>query len=344
VQGSVEVSEDEMSYFKNSLLLVSVLLFAVVTVFILAWVNAPEAISHTDLQTVLTTSTATFGTILGIITAGLMFTQGRFSELASELSDESTDYMAKELSLEKMQSIENHLLALQKTFTQVAVTTTIAEERTLYERIAAKASSMFVGFAVLLNLKLKQQGLPDPGLLVSEMDANLYKIYDKTRKSIKKEWHLFKIVKQIVDVWEAPAASFIEKSNAKSALQADLKSSISILKIKENIDKSSANIHIEVEKTLDDLSNKISKISNRLHKDRIPQLLSQIEQASILRGKYFYLTLIFIAAPLLINLLILPQLSETTAVFFSQIIAVTSLLSIMGVVFLLLYIYKMLNL
>lgn len=334
-----------MSYFKNPLFLVSICLVAVGIVFILVWLSTTEFMSYADLRAVLTTTTATFGTMLGIITAGLMFTQGKFSELASELSEKSTDYLAKVLSLEKMHSIENHLLVLRKTFANLAATTAITEERNLYERITAKASSIFVNFAVLLNLKLRQQGLPDTGLAVSEMDSNLYRVYEERRKSIGKDWHLFNIIKEIVDVWEAPTAFFTEKSNEKLALQADLKSSISILKLKEKVDRSST-IYSEVVKTVSDLTDEldeIGKISKRLHKDRIPQLLFQMEQASTIRGKYFYLALIFIATPLLINLLTLPQLSEATITFFKPIISATSLLSVMGVIFLLLYIHKILN-
>jgi len=302
-----------------------------------------KSISYADMKTVLTTTTATFGTLLGIITAGLMFTQGRFSELASELTEKSPNYLAKVLSLEKIQSIETHLLALRKTFSQLAGSTTIAEERNLYERIVAKASSIFVNFAVLLNLKLTQQGLVDTDLLVSEMDSSLYRVYQKRRQSIKKEWQIFSIIKQIVDTWETPTPLFIEKSNKETPLQADLKSSIAILKLKEDVGESSATIRAEVAKTLSDLNDALSEISKRLHEDRIPQLLPQMKQASTIRGKYFYLALVFIATPLLINLLILPQLSETTTTFLQPIIFVTSLLSVLGVVFLLLYIHKILN-
>jgi len=332
-----------MSYLKNSSLLISILLVAVGLVFILAWLNMAGSMSYSDLTTALTTTTATFGTLLGIITAGLMFTQGKFSELASELIEKSPDYLAKVLSLDKIQSIGTHLLALKKAFTQLAAFTTIAEERNLYERITAKASSMFVDFAVLLNLKLRQQGLVDTGLLVSEMDSSLYKVYRKRVQSINKEWQIFRIIKQIIDTWEAPTAFFIEKSNGETPLQADLKSSIAILKLKENVDKNSTNIRTEVAKTLSELNNGLSEISKRLHEDRIPQLLPQMKQASTIRGKYFYLALVFIATPLLINLLILPQLSETTATFFQPIISITSLLSVLGVIFLLLYIHKILN-
>jgi len=331
-----------MSYLKNSLFLISICLVAVGIVFILVWLNTTESIRYADFQTVLTTTTATFGTMLGIITAGLMFTQGKFSELASELSEKSTDYLAKVLSLEKIQTIENHLLVLRKTFIDLAATTTINEERDLYERITVKASSIFVNFAALLNLKLKQQGLPDTGLIVSEMDSNLYRLYEKRRKSIRKDWQIFNIIKEIVDIWEAPTAFFTEKSGRKSALHADLKGSVSLLELKEKVDRSST-IRSEVVKMLSNLIDELGKISKRLHEDRIPQLLFQMEQASTLRGKYFYLALIFIAAPLLINLIILPQLSETTITFFKQIISITSLLSVMGVIFLLLYIHKILN-
>jgi len=330
-----------MSYLKNSLLLVSICLVVIGIGFIILWPNMTASMSRADLEAILETTTATFGTMLGIITAGLMFTQAKFSELASELSDKSSDYLAKVLSLEKIQSIENHLIILRKTFTNLAATTTITEERNLYERIATKVSLIFVNLAVLLNLKLKQQGLPDTGLLVSEMDSNLYRVYEK-RRSIRKEWHLLNIIKQIVDIWEAPAAFFDEKSKKKSALQTDIKSSISLLELKEKVDKGST-VSSEVKKTLGNLTDELSKVSKRLHEDRIPQLLFQMEQASTLRGKYFYLALIFIAAPLLANLLILPQFSETTLTFFKSIISVTSLLSVMGVIFLLLYIHKILN-
>jgi len=332
-----------MSYLKNSWFRISILLVAVGLIFILARLNMVESTSYADLRTALTTTTATFGTLLGIITAGLMFTQGKFSELASELTEKSSDYLAEVLSLEKIQSIETRLLALRKAFIQLAANTTITEERNLYERIITKGSSIFVNFAVLLNLKLKQQGLPDADLLVSEMDPNLYKVYQKRRQIIKKEWQIFFLIKQVVDAWEAPTAFFVEKPHSESALQADLKSSISVLKLKENIDKSSTNIRSEVAKTLSDLNDEISEISKRLHEDRIPQLLPQMKQASTIRGKYFYLALVFIATPLLVNLLILPQLSETTATFFQPIISITSLLSVMGVIFLLLYIHKILN-
>lgn len=331
-----------MSHLKNYLFPISICLVAVGVIFVLVWLNATESMSYADLKTVLTTTTGTFGSMLGIITAGLMFTQGKFSELASELSEKVPDYLAKILSLEKIQLIENHLLVLRKTCTNLAATTTIIEERDLFERIAAKASSIFVNFAVILNLKLKQQGLPDTSLIISEMDSNLYRVYEKKRKSIKKEWQIFNIIKQLVDIWEAPASFFTEKSKRKSALQADLKSSISLLKLKERVEGSSTS-HSEVVKTLDDLSDEIGDVSKRLHEDRVPQLLFQMEQAGTIRGKYFYLALIFIAAPLLINLLILPQLSETTITFFKQIISVTSILSVMGVLFLLLYIHKILN-
>jgi hypothetical protein len=299
--------------------------------------------SYADLTTVLTTTTATFGTLLGIITAGLMFTQGKFIELASELSEKSLTYLAEMLSLEKIQSIETHLLALRKTFAQLEATTTVAEEKNLYRKIATKASLMFVDFAVLLNLKLKQQGLPDTGLLVSEMDPQLYNEYQKKRKDVKIEWQVRAIVKQIIDIWEAPRVFSMEKSKTESALQADLKSAITILELKEKIDKSSRNIRREVTEALDDLSDEIGKISKQIHEDRMPQLLSQMEHASTIRGKYFYLALIFIATPLFINLLILPQLSETTMTYFGQVISITSLLSVLGVIFLLLYIHKILN-
>lgn len=332
-----------MNYMKNQLVLASILLIAVGAAFILAWLSMAKSMSYGDLKTALETTTATFGTLLGIITAGLMFTQGRFSELASELTEKSPHYLLEVLSLEKIQSIETHLHALEKTFAQLATTTTVAEERNLYERVSRKASLIFVNFAVLLNLKLRQQGLPETGLVLSEMDSSLYKVYQKRRHNIKKEWQIFDVIKRIIDTWEAPSALFIEKSNIEPGLEADLKRSLAVLKLKENVDKSSADAHREVGKALSDLDNEINKISKSLHEDKILQLLPQMQQASALRGKYFFLALFFIAAPLLINLLTMPQLSETNAPLFQPVISITSLLSVLGVIFLLLYIYKILN-
>lgn len=332
-----------MSYMKVLLLSFSFILIAVGTVSVLAWLYTVEFASYADMQTALTITTETFGVLLGIITAGLMFTQGKFSELSSELSEKSPHYLAIILSLEKIQSIETNLIALRKTFTKLATNTTITEEKNLYERVVTGTSSLFVNFAVLLNLKLKQQGLPDTGLLTSEMDSNLYKIYEKEIKSVKKEWQPLSIIRNIIDAWESPAAFLTEKSKRKSSLQADLKSSVSIWKIKEKIDKSLAGARSEVENVLGDLDNEIDEISKQFHEDRIPQLLSQMENANTLRGRYFYLAVIFITAPLLVNLLILPQLTEATATLFRPIIAVTSALSAAGVVFLLLYIHKILN-
>jgi hypothetical protein len=310
---------------------------------ILTWLSMVNSVSYSDLKTVLETTTATFGTLLGIITAGLMFTQGRFSELASDLTEKLPHYLLEVLSLQKMQSIETHLHSLEKTFYQLAATTTIAEERNLYVRVSRKASLMFVNFAVLLNLKLKQEGLPATGLMLSEMDSNLYKVYQKKRHDIKKEWQIFDLLKQIIDTWEAPSAFFVEKSSMDRGLEVDLRSSMAVLKLNEKIDKSLAAIYRQVVDALSDLSDEITKISKRLHEDRILQLLPQMQQASALRGKYFFLVIFFVAAPLLINLLVMPQLSETTAQMFQPVISITSLLSVLGVIFLLLYIYKILK-
>jgi len=323
-------------------IIISVLLVAIALAFVLSWQNMSQSASYADLINALTTTTATFGTLLGVITAGLMFTQGEFSRLASELNEKSPTYLTEVLPLEKIQSVAAHLLALRKTFTQFAGTTAIKEEKDLYARIATNASDLFVDFAVISKLKLRQQGLPDTDLLVSEMDTTLYSIYQKRRRDTRKEWQLLNIIKRIVDTWEGQTAFFIETTN-RPALKADLKNSVAILKLKEKVDQASANIAKETTKTLNALDDEFSKLSKRFHEDRMPQLLSQMVQASTLRGKYFYLTLIFIAAPLLVNLIILPQLSQATAAFFQPIIWVTSLLSIVGVVFLFLYIYKILS-
>lgn len=332
-----------MNYPKSTLILVFILLASAGTVFILAWRNATWSVKYADLTTILTTTTATFGTLLGIITAGLMFTHGQFSELASELSDKSPDYLMKTLSLEKVQLVGSHLLSLRRTFSQLETDTTVAEEKSLYERIVEKASSMFVDFAVLLSLKLRQQGLPDTGFLVSEMDPSIYARYRKERRNLKKEWQILTTFKQIVDTWEGRVASLIEKSQRTTSLQSDLKSAVSILELKEKIGKISKNVHGEVAKVLNELREEISKIEKQLHEDRIPQLLSQMQDANALRGKYFYLALMFIAVPLFVDLLILPQLSESTAPFFEHIITVTSLLSVFGVIFLFVYIHKILS-
>lgn len=331
-----------MSYLKKSLLLFSVLLVAVGVVFISVWLTAAKSISHADLVTALTITTETFGTLLGIITAGLMFTQGKFSELSSEITGKLPGYLSDILSLKRIQTIESRLIALKKILAKLAETTTISKEKSLYERIIEKLSLVSADLAVLSYFKLKQQGL-DAGFLVSEMNSNLYKVFEKRKQKIKKEWHLFKIIKEIVDIWEAPTTSFFEKSEGKTALQADLKSSISILKLKEAFDKKSKDIRDEVTKSLSDLDREISQISQRLREDKIPQLLSQMEYASVMRGRYFYVTLIFIAAPLLINILILPQFSEATVALFRPIVSITCSLSVIGILFLFLYIHKLLN-
>jgi hypothetical protein len=323
-------------------IIISALLIAVALTFAFSWQNTAQSVSYTDLTRALTTTTATFGTLLGVITAGLMFTQGAFSRLASELNEKSPTYLTEVLSLEKIQSIAAHLLALRKSFAQFAETTTVKEERDLYTRIATKASDLFVDFAVILKLKLRQQGLPDTDLLVSEMDSTLYNAYQNTRRSIRREWQLLGVIRRIVDTWEGQTAFFVE-AIGRPALKADLKNSIAILKLKEKVDQASANIAKETAKTLNEIDDELSELNKRFHEDRIPQLLSQMMQASALRGKYFYLTLSFIAIPLLVNLIILPQLSQATATFFQPIIWATSLLSIIGVIFLFLYIYKILN-
>jgi hypothetical protein len=320
-----------------------VLLVAVGIAFFSIVLSRTPGMAYTDMRTILTTTTGTFGSLLGIITAGLMFTHGKYSELSSELGGKLSNYLFSELSLDKTQSIENHLITLRKTYTQLAANATVAEERTMYEKIVAKVSTLLIDVTVLLNLKLKQQGLSEPSVLISEMNSTVYNLYERRRASIRKEWHLFRIIKQIVDTWEPPASLFTNESNIKTALHADLRNSLSILKLRENMDKSLTNARAETGKTIDDLNEKISQISNRFHEDRVPQLLAQMEQAATIRGKYFYLTLAFIAAPLLVNLLVLPQLSEGTVVFFGWVLALTSSLAILGVMFLLLYIHKILN-
>lgn len=346
MHNNIRVSERNLNYLKNPFLLISILLIVLGVVFFSAWFTVARFAKYSDLITALETTTATFGTLLGIITAGLMFTQGKFSELASELTQKSPDYLAHVLSLEKVQSIETHLLALRKTFTKLAAKTTITEEKSLYERTVNKASSMFVDFAVLLHLKLKQQGLtraPDADFLVSEMDSNLYNAYQQRRQGVKKEWQILNIIRQVTETWEGSSAFSADKTDTTTSLKTDIKNSISLLKLKEHVEKGSKTNHAEATKALNDLGNKIDEINSRLHEDKIPQLLHQMKQASVISGKYFYLALVFIATPLLANLLILPFFSEATATLFQPIISFTSLLNIMGVIFLLLYINKILN-
>jgi len=332
-----------MSYPRGTLFLVFILLASAGVVFILAWRNATWSVKYSDVATILTTTTATFGTLLGIITAGLMFSHGKFSELESELSEKSPDYLMKTLSLERVQPLGSHLLFLRKTFSQLETGTTVPEERNLYRRIMEKASSMFVNFALLLSLKLRQEGLPDTGFLVSEINPEIYERIQKERENIKKEWQILAAFKRITDTWEGSSASIIEKSKKATSLELDLKNAIAILELKQKIDKSSKNSHSEIVKAFTELHQEINKIEKQLHEDRIPQLLSQMQGSNALRGKYFYLALIFIAAPLFVDLLILPQLSESTAPFLGQIVSVTSLLSVFGVIFLLVYIHKLLS-
>lgn len=331
-----------MSYLKSSLLLFSVSFVVVGALFISTWLITVESISHADLVTASTITTGTCATLLGIITAGLMFTHGKFSELSSDITEKLPEYLTDILSLKRIQAIENGLVALRKTFVKLAAATTILKEKNLYERIVKGSSLISADLAVLSHLKLRQEGL-DAGFLVSEMDSNLYNVFEKRRQKVKKEWHLFQIIREIVDTWEAPPSLFVEKSTGKTSLRADLRSSASVLKLKEDVDKHSKNIRNDVTKTLNKLNIEIGEIGQRLREDRVPQLLSQMEQASILRGKYFFLTLLFIAAPLLINVIILPQFSQGTTTFFKPFISITSLLSVIGVMFLFLYIHEILN-
>jgi hypothetical protein len=332
-----------MNHQQGPTLLVLILIIVAGTVFFLAWKNATWSVGYADLTTVLTTTTATFGTLLGIITAGLMFTHGKFSELESELNEKSPDYLSEVLLLEKVQLVGSHLLSLRQKFFKLQSEATVVEEKNLYKRIGENASLMFINFAVLLNLKLRQKGLMDVGFLASEMDPELYARYQKAGRKVNKEWKILATLKQVVDIWEGQLSSVIEKSERGTSLQSDLKGSISILELKERIDKGSKGIHAEVAKAVDDLNEEISRIQRSLHRDRIPQLLSEMNHAGALRGRYFYLALVFIAAPLFVDLIILPQLSESTAPFFKQMILATSSLSVMGFIFLLLYIHKLLS-
>jgi hypothetical protein len=272
-----------------------------------------------------------------------MFTHGKFSELASELGERSPDYLSGTLSLEKAQVIGNSLLALRKAFSLLEAQATVEEEKNLYRRVVEKASSMYTKLAVLSDLMLMQQGLAKTDLMISEMDPRLYVNYREERKQVKREWQTLAIMKQIVDTWEGSKTLVLEKYEKRTSLQQDLRNSISLIGLKERLDKSSKHFRVETEEIHNELAGDIDKIGRQLHHDRVPQLLSQMEKANTIRGKYFYLALGFIAAPLFTNLLILPQLSIGTASFFQPIISITSSLSVMGIVFLLLYINRILS-
>jgi hypothetical protein len=324
-------------------LLFVLLLVASLVALSLAWRNVTVPMDFADLKTVLTTTTATFGSLLGIITAGLMFTHGKFSELASELGEKSPHYVSGMLSLEKIQIIGNNLLALRKNFSQLETQSTVKEEKDLYRRVFEKSSSIYVDFAVLSDLRLMQQGLAETDLMISGMDPQLYAAYKKERDRVKKEWQILVTMKQMVNTWEGSTTLVIEKNEKIASLQQDLRSSISLLGLREKLDKNSKHIRAEAEETLNELTEDLSKIGRELRLERIPQLLSQMEQANTIRGKYFYFALSFIATPLFINLLVLPQLSVGTASLFQPVISITSSLSVMGIAFLLLYISKILN-
>jgi hypothetical protein len=322
---------------------IAILLGTSVVASFLAWRNITSPIDFADLKTVLTTTTATFGSLLGIITAGLMFTHGKFSELASELGEKSPDYLSGTLSLEKAQTIGNSLLALRKAFSLLETQATVEEEKNLYRRVVEKASSMYTKLAVLSDLMLMQQGLAKTDLMISEMDPQLYVNYKEERNQVKREWQTLVTIKQIVDTWEGSKTLVLEKYEKRTSLQQDLRNSISLIGLKEKLDKNSKHFRVETEEIHNELAGDINKIGKQLHHDRVPQLLSQLEKANTIRGKYFYLALVFIAAPLFINLLILPQLSIGTASLFQPIISITSSLSVMGIAFLLLYINRILN-
>ena len=323
--------------------LIAILVGTSLAASFLAWRNITSSIDFADLKTVLTTTTAAFGSLLGIITAGLMFTHGKFSELASELSEKSLDYLSGTLTLEKVQTIGNNLLALRKTFSLLETQTTVEEEKNLYRRVVEKTSSTYVNLAVLSDLKLMQQGLAETDLMISAMDPQLYVNYKEERNQVKKEWQILVTIKQMVDTWEGSKTRVLEKYEKRTSLQQDLRNSISLLGLKEKLDKDSKHVRAETEEIYNELAEDIDKVGKQLHQDRIPQLLSQMENANTIRGKYFYLALAFIATPLFINLLILPQLSIGTASFFQPIISITSSLSVMGIAFLLLYINRILD-
>jgi hypothetical protein len=324
-------------------LLIIILVATSLVAAFLAWRNLTSPIDFADLKTVLTTTTETLGGLLGIITAGLMFTHGKFSELITELEEKSPYYLSNIVSLEKVQTIGNSLLALRKSFAILEAQTNVAEEKNLYTRVIEKASSMYLDFAVLSDLKLKQQGLAETDLMISGMDPQLYVKYKKERNRVKKEWQILTIIKQIVNTWEGSKALVLEEHEKRTSLQQDLRNSISLLMLKERLEKDSKHLRAETEVIYDKLQGDVDKIGKQLVQDRMPQLLSQMENADMVRGKYFYLVLAFIATPLFINLFILPQLSTGTALFFQPIISITSSLCVMGIAFLLLYINRMLS-
>jgi len=309
----------------------------------LAWRTATTSMDLADLKTVLTTTTATFGSLLGIITAGLMFTHGKFSELASELGERTPHYVSGTLPLEKIQTVGNNLLALRKSFSILETQSAVEEEKELYGRVIRKSSSIYIDFAVLSDLTLKQQGLAETDLMISGMDPQLYTVYKEKRHRVRREWQILATIKQMVDTWEGSTTLVMEKNERRTPLQQDLRSSISLLGLKEKLDKNSKHVHAEAEEILNELTADLSKVGSELRQERIPQLLAQMEQANTIRGKYFYFALAFIAAPLFMNLLVLPQLSIGTASFFQPVISITSSLSVMGIAFLLLYISKILN-
>lgn len=317
------------------------LLLSGVFLFVIIF-NGVASASYADLRTLIETTTATFGTLLGIITAGLMFTQGKYGELTAELSEKSPHYLRNVLSLQELRSIGEGLLALKKVFGKLADATEVSEEKHLYERIVCKSSSMFVNVAVLLNLKLRHEGLAGSGLLISDMSPKEHEDYQEKCRALKKDWHLFGVIKQIVDTW-VTAVLIPARTDSASSLHSEVSGSIPVLKLKEEVEKGSEKVHLDVERILHGLDSKIEKVVVRFHEDRIPQLLTQMEQSSIVRGRYFYLSLVFIAAPLLVNLLVLPQFSEGAILLLREIVALTSVLAVLGVVILLFYVHKMLN-
>lgn len=330
-----------MNYSRNVLIIILAGTFLVAS--FLAWRNIAYPIDFSDLRIVLTTTTAAFGSLLGIITAGLMFTHGKFSELASEIGEKSPDYLSDNLSLERIQTIGNNLSGLQKTFSLLKTQTTVEEERNLCQRVVEKTSSMYVKLAVLSNLKMIQAALMQTDMMISAMDPQLYADYRKEISRVKKDWQIPATVKEIVDIWEGAKTLVSEKGEKRTPLYRDLRESISLLGLKEKLDKNSKSVRTETEAICNQMSEDIERISKQLAHDRMPQLLSQMENANTIRGKYFYLALAFIAAPLFINLLVLPQLSAGTASFFQPIISITSSLSVMGIAFLLVYINRILN-
>lgn len=295
------------------------------------------------LMDVLTATVLTLGTLLAIITAGLMFTQGKHGELLSELNNKSSDYLTTHIAAGTFQAMGAHLSTLREEFKGLEASASVAEEKALYARARDRASSMLADCAVLLNLKMKQSGLPAIDLLTAGMDPALFALYEVRRRGLRNDWQLLLAILRMKDELMGGRAGFARGAGPAGSLEEDLRKVLALLRFKGTLEGAPTASAERVRRAHEGLDGVFEPIARKLHEDRIAQLVPQMRQINVVRGRSFHLAVVSIATPLLLDLLILPFLDQGTAPFFRPFIFAAGLLSVLGVAALLAYIYKLLN-